>query len=212
MIGSASDPRKPGADSEPRAPVLEIDNLAVQVVGEPAGRHILENIGFNIRPGEMLCVVGESGSGKSVTSLAVMGLLPPGSLQPSSGRILVEEEDVLKASPARLRELRATRIAMIFQEPMTALNPVEKVGEQIDEVLRIHTKLDRAKRRAKILAMLDAVHMPDVERIYDSYPHQLSGGQRQRVVISMALILEPKILIADRTRCHDPETDLGANP
>jgi peptide/nickel transport system ATP-binding protein len=197
MIGSASDPRKPGADSEPRAPVLEIDNLAVQVVGEPAGRHILENIGFNIRPGEMLCVVGESGSGKSVTSLAVMGLLPPGSLQPSSGRILVEEEDVLKASPARLRELRATRIAMIFQEPMTALNPVEKVGEQIDEVLRIHTKLDRAKRRAKILAMLDAVHMPDVERIYDSYPHQLSGGQRQRVVISMALILEPKILIAD---------------
>ncbi|MBM1174540.1 ABC transporter ATP-binding protein [Microvirga arabica] len=197
MIGSASHPRKPGPSSELRAPVLEIDNLAVQVVGEPPVRHILEDISFNIRPGEMLCVVGESGSGKSVTSLAVMGLLPPGSLRTSTGRILVEGEDVLKASQARLRELRATRMAMIFQEPMTALNPVEKVGEQIDEVLRIHTKLSRAERRAKILEMLDAVHMPDVERIYDSYPHQLSGGQRQRVVISMALILEPKILIAD---------------
>jgi peptide/nickel transport system ATP-binding protein len=197
MIGSASVPRKPDADSELRGPVLEIANLAVQIIGEPAGRHILENIGFNIRPGEMLCVVGESGSGKSVTSLAVMGLLPPGSLRASSGSILVEGEDVLKANPARLRELRATRMAMIFQEPMTALNPVEKVGEQIDEVLRIHTNLNRAERRAKILAMLGAVHMPDVERIYDSYPHQLSGGQRQRVVISMALILEPKLLIAD---------------
>lgn len=197
MIGSASHPRKPGPNSEIRAPVLEIDNLAVQVVGEPPVRHIVEDISFNIIPGEMLCVVGESGSGKSVTSLAVMGLLPPGSLRTSTGRILVEGEDVLKASQARLRELRATRMAMIFQEPMTALNPVEKVGEQIDEVLRIHTKLSRAERRAKILEMLDAVHMPDVERIYDSYPHQLSGGQRQRVVISMALILEPKILIAD---------------
>lgn len=197
MSGSASDPRNPGARSELRAPVLKIDNLTVQVADGADGRHILENISFNIRPGEMLCVVGESGSGKSVTSLSVMGLLPSGSLRPSGGRILVEGEDILKASPARLRELRATRMAMIFQEPMTALNPVEKVGEQIDEVLRIHTQLSKVERRTKILAMLDAVHMPDVERIYNSYPHQLSGGQRQRVVISMALILEPRILIAD---------------
>jgi peptide/nickel transport system ATP-binding protein len=197
MSDLATNATEPSPKSNLRVPVLEIDNLAVQVVSDPAGRHVLENVSFNIRPGEMLCVVGESGSGKSVTSLAVMGLLPSGSLRPSSGRILVEGEDVLKASPARLRELRATRMAMIFQEPMTALNPVEKVGEQIDEVLRIHTKLNRAARRAKILAMLEAVHMPDVERIYGSYPHQLSGGQRQRVVISMALILEPKILIAD---------------
>ncbi|WP_230533851.1 ABC transporter ATP-binding protein [Microvirga roseola] len=178
-------------------PALEIDNLAVQVVGDRAGRHVLENISFNLSPGETLCVVGESGSGKSVTSLAVMGLLPPDALRPSRGRILVEGEDILTASPSRLRELRATRVAMIFQEPMTALNPVEKVGEQIDEVLRIHSRLGRAERRAKILAMLELVHMPDAERIYDSYPHELSGGQRQRVVISMALILEPAILIAD---------------
>jgi peptide/nickel transport system ATP-binding protein len=176
---------------------MEIDNLAVQVVGDPTGRHVLENISFEINSGETLCVVGESGSGKSVTSLAIMGLLPAGALKPSRGRILVDGEDILAASPARLRELRATRMAMIFQEPMTALNPVETVGEQIDEVLRIHSKLSKKERRRKVLAMLESVHMPDVERIYDSYPHQLSGGQRQRVVISIALILEPRILIAD---------------
>ncbi|KAB0265735.1 ABC transporter ATP-binding protein [Microvirga brassicacearum] len=178
-------------------PVMKIDNLAVQVVGDPTGRQVLENISFEISSGETLCVVGESGSGKSVTSLAIMGLLPAGSLKPSRGRILVDGEDILAASPARLRELRATRMAMIFQEPMTALNPVETVGEQIDEVLRIHSKLSKTARRQKVLAMLESVHMPDVERIYNSYPHQLSGGQRQRVVISIALILEPRILIAD---------------
>ncbi|WP_244622847.1 ABC transporter ATP-binding protein [Microvirga brassicacearum] len=176
---------------------MKIDNLAVQVVGDPTGRQVLENISFEISSGETLCVVGESGSGKSVTSLAIMGLLPAGSLKPSRGRILVDGEDILAASPARLRELRATRMAMIFQEPMTALNPVETVGEQIDEVLRIHSKLSKTARRQKVLAMLESVHMPDVERIYNSYPHQLSGGQRQRVVISIALILEPRILIAD---------------
>ncbi|WP_414474825.1 ABC transporter ATP-binding protein [Microvirga sp. M2] len=197
MSERASDPRKPGAAACPSAPVLEIDGLAVDVVGDPAGRRVLEDVSFTIRAGETLCVVGESGSGKSVTSLAAMGLLPPGALRPTRGRILVEGEDVLAASPSRLRELRASKIAMIFQEPMTALNPVETVGEQIDEVLRIHSRLGRAERRARILQMLEAVHMPDVERIYKSYPHQLSGGQRQRVVISMALILEPRILIAD---------------
>jgi len=197
MTDPSAEPTKIGASAHIGRPVLEIDNLAVQIVGDPTGRHVLENISFSISPGETLCVVGESGSGKSVTSLAVMGLLPSGALRPTRGRILVEGEDVLAASPSRLRELRASKVAMIFQEPMTALNPVETVGEQIDEVLRIHSNLPKAARRAKILQMLEAVHMPDVERIYKSYPHQLSGGQRQRVVISMALILEPRILIAD---------------
>ncbi|MEZ0167950.1 ABC transporter ATP-binding protein [Microvirga sp. TS319] len=197
MSERASDPRMSGAAARPSAPVLEIDGLAIDVVGDPAGRRVLEDVSFTISSGETLCVVGESGSGKSVTSLATMGLLPPGALRPARGRILVEGEDVLAASPARLRELRASKVAMIFQEPMTALNPVETVGEQIDEVLRIHSRLGRTERRARILQMLEAVHMPDVERIFKSYPHQLSGGQRQRVVISMALILEPRILIAD---------------
>jgi len=197
MIERSTASRKAGPTNPTPRPVLEIDDLAVQIAGDPSGRHVLENVGFSISPGETLCVVGESGSGKSVTSLAVMGLLPSGALRPTRGRILVEGEDVLAASPSRLRELRASKVAMIFQEPMTALNPVETVGEQIDEVLRIHSTLGKAARRAKILQMLEAVHMPDVERIYKSYPHQLSGGQRQRVVISMALILEPRVLIAD---------------
>jgi peptide/nickel transport system ATP-binding protein len=177
--------------------VLKIDNLAVQVVGSPTGQRVVKNIGFEIMPGETVCVVGESGSGKSVTSLSIMGLLPKDGLQACSGSILVEGEDVLRASPQRLREMRATRMAMVFQEPMTALNPVERVGDQIEEVLRVHTKLGKSERREKVLAMLESVQLPDIKRIYDSYPHQLSGGQRQRIVIAMALILEPRLLIAD---------------
>lgn len=177
--------------------VLKIDNLSVQVVGSATGHKVIKNIGFQIVAGETVCVVGESGSGKSVTSLAVMGLLPKDGLVACSGSIMVEGENVLTASPQRLREMRATRMAMVFQEPMTALNPVEKVGAQIEEVLRLHTRLGRTERRDKVLAMLESVHLPDVGRIYESYPHQLSGGQRQRIVIAMALILGPKLLIAD---------------
>jgi peptide/nickel transport system ATP-binding protein len=179
------------------AAVLRIDNLSVQVVGSPNGQRVVKNVSFEIMPGETVCVVGESGSGKSVTSLSVMGLLPKDGLQACSGSIMVEGEDVLTASPKRLREMRATRMAMVFQEPMTALNPVEKVGDQIEEVLRVHTRLGQSERREKVLAMLESVQLPDIKRIYGSYPHQLSGGQRQRIVIAMALILEPRLLIAD---------------
>jgi peptide/nickel transport system ATP-binding protein len=178
-------------------PVLKVENLSVQVLGGPASRHVLTDISFSIQPGEMLCVVGESGSGKSVSSLAIMGLLPRNALAPSAGSIWVEGENVLAASQKRLREMRATRMAMVFQEPMTALNPVQPVGMQIDEVLRVHSRLSKTERRDKVLAMLESVHLPDVKRIYDAYPHQLSGGQRQRIVIAMALILEPRLLIAD---------------
>jgi peptide/nickel transport system ATP-binding protein len=178
-------------------PVLKIDNLSVQVVGSPAAQRVVENVSFDVRQGETLCVVGESGSGKSVTALSVMGLLPRGGLAPASGSILVKGENVLTASPRRLREMRATRMAMVFQEPMTALNPVEPVGKQIDEVLRVHSTLSKDERRERVLAMLDSVHLPHASLIYDAYPHQLSGGQRQRIVVSMALILGPKLLIAD---------------
>jgi len=178
-------------------PVLQIDNLSVQVVGSPAAQRVVENVSFDVRQGETLCVVGESGSGKSVTALSVMGLLPRGGLAPASGSILVKGENVLTASPRRLREMRATRMAMVFQEPMTALNPVEPVGKQIDEVLRVHSALSKDERRERVLGMLDSVHLPHTSLIYDSYPHQLSGGQRQRIVVSMALILGPKLLIAD---------------
>ncbi|WBX87830.1 ABC transporter ATP-binding protein [Achromobacter mucicolens] len=185
--------------NESTTPVLQVQNLSVQLVGAPGDepRHVVEGISFDIRAGETLCVVGESGSGKSVTSFSVMGLLAPDALRPSAGRILLDGEDVLACTPERLRELRATRMSMVFQEPMTALNPVRTVGWQIDEVLRTHSALDAAARKRKILDMLESVRLPEVDRIYQSYPHQLSGGQRQRIVICMALILNPKLLIAD---------------
>ena len=176
--------------------VLSVEDLSVDT--RPAApKPIVRNVSFEVREGETVCIVGESGSGKSVTSMAVMGLLPKDSLQVVNGRILLDGEDVLKVTPARMRALRASKVAMVFQEPMTALNPVQTVGAQIDEVLRLHTKLSPAERRQKVLAMMERVYLPDVERIYRSYPHQLSGGQRQRIVIAMALILRPRLLLAD---------------
>ena len=187
-------PIPPAGDTS--SAILAIRNLSVEVAG--AGNRVVRNLSLDVHAGETVCVVGESGSGKSVTSLAVMGLLPPGVLSISAGSIRVEGEDVATASQRRLREMRATRMAMVFQEPMTALNPVHTVGKQVDEVLRLHRKgMSAAERRAKVLDMFQSVHLPDVERIFEAYPHQLSGGQRQRIVIAMALILEPKLLIAD---------------
>ncbi|MVW79447.1 dipeptide ABC transporter ATP-binding protein [Bordetella sp. 02P26C-1] len=179
------------------APALKISGLTVQAGSGASRRNVVENISFEVYPGETLCVVGESGSGKSVTSLASMGLLPKGVLKATGGSIMLGPDDVLKASPEQLRAMRASRIAMVFQEPMTALNPVQKVGKQIDEVLRLHSRLSAAERRKQVLDMMQAVHLPDIERVYNSYPHQLSGGQRQRIVIAMALIMKPQVLIAD---------------
>lgn len=174
--------------------VLRVEQLCVST---SEGKPILNNISFEIAAGETLCLVGESGSGKSVTSLTTLGLLPKGALSATSGRILLEGEDVLAVSNSRLKALRGSRMAMIFQEPMTALNPVLSVGRQIDEVLQTHTSLGAAERRAKVMDALSQVHLPDIERIHDAYPHQLSGGQRQRIMIAMALVLEPRLLIAD---------------
>ncbi|TAJ83476.1 ABC transporter ATP-binding protein [Reyranella sp.] len=179
-----------------KKPVLEVRNLSVAL---PAGGdrvHAVEKVNFTVNPGEIVCLVGESGSGKSVIAFTVMGLLAK-ALKPTSGEILLEGENILTADETRLRELRCTRMSMIFQEPMTALNPVMACGEQIDEVLRTHTELDAAQRKAKIIAILARVKLPEPERIYASYPHQLSGGQRQRIMIAMALVLDPVLLIAD---------------
>lgn len=177
--------------------VLSVENVTIKTTSKTNSKAIVQDISFNVKAGETVCIVGESGSGKSVTSLAIMGLLAKDSLVPTAGKILLDGEDVLTVSPQRMRELRATRVAMVFQEPMTALNPTQRVGHQIDEVLRLHTKLSSSERRQKVLHMLERVQLPDIERIYDSYPHQLSGGQRQRIVIAMALILRPHLLIAD---------------
>ncbi len=179
------------------APVLDIQGLTVRLPPGADRRNAVENISFTVGANEIVCVVGESGSGKSVTAHTVMGLLPQGQLTPTAGHILLEGEDLMKKSPSELRRMRGDRMAMIFQEPMTALNPVMRVGEQIEEVLEIHTDLDARGRRKRVLDTLASVHLPDIERLIDVYPHQLSGGQRQRIMIAAALVLDPALLIAD---------------
>ncbi|MGG4605954.1 ABC transporter ATP-binding protein [Paenalcaligenes sp. Me131] len=178
-------------------PVLQVQDLWVRIANSKEGQHAISNISLEIHPGETVCLVGESGSGKSVTSLATMGLLPKAELQATQGRILLDGENLLEASPSRIRTLRASKMAMIFQEPMTALNPVERVGPQVEEVLKVHGVRNPSERKKQVLAMFESVHLPNPEKIYRAYPHQLSGGQRQRIVISMALILKPRLLIAD---------------
>jgi peptide/nickel transport system ATP-binding protein len=178
-------------------PLLQIDGLSIAAAKLPGKPHMVDGLSLRLDEGETLCLVGESGSGKSVTSLAIMGLLPKGALLPAAGSINLDGENLLRASQPRLRALRTTRMAMIFQEPMTALNPVMTAGQQIEEVLKSHTPLGGKERRKRVLEMLERVHLPDPGRIYRSYPHKLSGGQRQRIMIAMALILRPKLLIAD---------------
>jgi peptide/nickel transport system ATP-binding protein len=176
--------------------ILEVQGLSIALPGGGDRAQAVQNVSFTVGRGEIVCLVGESGSGKSVIAQGVMGLLPK-TLPVTAGQIRLQGEDLTRATPARLRELRATRMSMIFQEPMTALNPVMTCGDQIDEVLRQHTQLSASERRAKVLAIVNEVLLPEPERIVASYPHQLSGGQRQRIVIAMALVLDPVLLIAD---------------
>jgi len=184
------------------APILSIQNLSVAL---PAGGdrvHAVHNISLQIEPGQTLCVMGESGSGKSVMATTVMGLLAR-ELKPVAGQVVLQGESLLEASSTRLRQLRGQAMGMVFQEPMTALNPVMTCGDQIDELLTTHTDWPADKRRAQVRQMLEHVRLPDPERMMRSYPHQLSGGQRQRIVIAMAVILKPALLI-----CDEPTTAL----
>lgn len=177
--------------------VVAIDKLCIELMTGGGARKVLDDVSLRIRRGETACLVGESGSGKSLTSLAVMGLLPEGVLRVTAGSITLGETALLTRTKREMRALRGNRISMIFQEPMTALNPVMRVGDQIAEVLESHGGISRRAARRRVLDIMEQVHLPDIERIYRSYPHQLSGGQRQRIMIAMALILEPVLLIAD---------------
>ena len=177
--------------------VLSIEGLTVDLPAWADRRHAVEDVSLALGHDEILCVVGESGSGKSVMARSILGLSTSRHVQPSAGRILYRGEDLLQAPPERMRALRGSRIAMIFQEPMTALNPVHTIGRQIEEAIAVHVRSSSDERRQKVLEMLAAVQLPDPARIHAAYPHQVSGGQRQRAMIAMALILEPDILIAD---------------
>ncbi len=177
--------------------VLAIERLTVDLPPWADRPHAVEDVTLELQHDEILCVVGESGSGKSVMARSILGLFPSRHVRPSEGRILYGGEDLLKAAPERLRAVRGSRIAMIFQEPMTALNPVLTIGRQIEEVIEVHQSASRETRRRRVLDMLSAVHLPEPVRMYNAFPHQISGGQRQRAMIAMALTLEPDILIAD---------------
>jgi ABC-type glutathione transport system ATPase component len=180
-----------------RSPVLDISGLCVRRTDAGPESAILNDVSLTVCEGETLCLVGESGSGKTMTALSIMGLLPAAELRVSAGSIRLVGEELAGKPPHRLRALRATRMAMVFQEPLAALNPAMPVGRQIGEILAAHTAMGRTERRTRTLEMLKQVELTDAERIASAYPHQLSGGQRQRVMIAMALILNPKLLIAD---------------
>jgi peptide/nickel transport system ATP-binding protein len=177
-------------------PILEIESLAIALPPGADRSHAVRGVCLSLQPGEVTCLVGESGSGKSMVARAVMGLLPP-RVRIDAGALRFGDVDLARVSPDRLRAIRGAEIGMVFQEPMTALNPLHRVGRQVDEVLRLHTSLGRAARQQKVLALFEETRLPEPARIYRSYPHQLSGGQRQRVMIAMALILRPRLLIAD---------------
>ncbi len=185
------------ADNNPVQPVLDIRGLSVTLPKGADRKFAIEDISLNVGRGEIVCVVGESGSGKSVSAQTVMGLIPRKDLTPVAGEIMLQGEDLLKKTEIELRNLRGVKMAMIFQEPMTALNPVMQVGDQIGEMLEIHTSMSASERRERIIEVMNDVGLPDVDKMIDSYPHQLSGGQRQRIMIAMALALEPALLIAD---------------
>lgn len=177
--------------------LLEIRDLHI---GLPEGSErpfAVKALDLDLAPNEILCIVGESGSGKSLTARAVMGLLPKPHVSVVQGSVRMDGEDLVAASESRLRDIRGSAISMIFQEPMTALNPVMSIGDQIDEVFRFHVSMKRSERRERAISLLSDVHLPDPGHIMRAYPHELSGGQRQRAMIAMALALDPKILIAD---------------
>jgi len=172
--------------------LLDVKNLTVTFGAVTA----VDNVSFQIAPGETLGVVGESGSGKSVTAFSILRLVqPPGRI--TAGSIVFEGHDLLTLSEREMREIRGARISLIFQEPMTALNPVMRVGDQIAEALTVHGMASRAEARQRAAELLDAVRIPDAARRARDYPHQLSGGMRQRVMIAIALACRPPLIIAD---------------
>ncbi|MEA3405543.1 MAG: dipeptide ABC transporter ATP-binding protein [Pseudomonadota bacterium] len=173
-------------------PVLQVNNLSVEVDGST----LINRISFEIQSGEIFALVGESGSGKSLTSLAVMRLLPE-ALDVTGGEISLNQQNLFGLPEYQMQKVRGKQVAMIFQEPMTSLNPVMKVGEQVAEVLRVHLGLSSKQARIKVVDLFNEVGIPEAAERYDWYPHQLSGGQKQRVMIAMALACEPDLLIAD---------------
>ena len=178
-------------------PLLRIEALEVKFTVNERKVPVLEGVSYEIRPGETVCLVGESGCGKTVSGLSIMGLIPSPPGEISAGKIIFKGKDLLNMSPQQLQTIRGAKISMVFQEPMTSLNPVLSIGEQIGEVLAIHKHMTQEEIRIRTIQLLNDVGIPSPEERLNDYPHQLSGGQRQRVMIAMALACEPDLVIAD---------------
>jgi peptide/nickel transport system ATP-binding protein len=192
-------------------PLLSIQGLSVDFMAEPGTTRAVKDISFSVNKGEIVALVGESGSGKSVTSLSILQLLPSPSARYTSGKILFsdngeEQTDLLKKETGWLRNIRGNKIAMIFQEPMTSLNPVFTCGDQVMEALLAHRKITKTDAKQKVIGWFEKVKLPNPETIFSRYPHQLSGGQKQRVMIAMAMCCEPSLLI-----CDEPTTALDVS-
>ncbi|QUS35072.1 ABC transporter ATP-binding protein [Falsirhodobacter algicola] len=179
------------------APVLSVEGLTISVRAEGRERALVSDLSFTLARGETIAIAGESGSGKSLTSLAIMGLLPPPALRVSAGAIRFDGADLSALPEGRMRAIRGNRIAMIFQEPMTSLNPILTIGLQLTEAIRAHEPISKREAQARALEALRRVRISEAERRMRQYPHELSGGMRQRVMIAMALALRPDVLIAD---------------
>ena len=186
--------------------IIEVKNLSISF----GNKQVLNNINFKVEQGDTLGIVGESGSGKSLTSLAIMGLLSPAATIHPESEILFAQNgemiDLLQLSPKELEKIRGNEIGMIFQEPMTSLNPSLRCGEQVEEAIRLHQKVSKEEAKNKVLHLFQQVKLPNPERIYKAYPHELSGGQKQRVAIARALSMEPDVMLFDEpTSALDPE-------
>lgn len=177
--------------------LLEVEDLCVEFHTDEGIVRAVDHLSFTLSEGEVLGIVGESGSGKSVSCLALMGLLPVPPAKIASGKILLNQKDLLKFSREQMRKIRGEEISMIFQDPFTSLNPYLKISTQLMEVLEFHTTMTQAQAKKRCLEVLDSLGIPEPEVRFNSYPHQLSGGLKQRIMIAMSLLLEPKILIAD---------------
>ena len=176
--------------------LLKIKNLTIEFHDTVPSTTIVEDISFSMEEGEILGIVGESGSGKTQTALSVMGLLGEYARMPK-GEILFQGRDILQMPREELWNIRGREIGMIFQEPMTSLNPVMTIGAQVEEAMKIHSRFNARERKERALQMMQNVELPNPQLLYEKYPHQLSGGMRQRVMIAAALVMEPKLLIAD---------------
>jgi len=177
--------------------MLEVQSLSVRFSNETA----VDDISFSMEAGECLGLVGESGSGKTMTALSIAGLFRRSAQ--TTGKIMFEDQDLLTLSPSEMRRIQGAKISMVFQEPMTSLNPLRRIGWQVEEAMSIHTKAARPERRAAALEAMRAVELSDPERIYSRYPHELSGGMRQRVMMAAAILMRQKLLI-----CDEPTTAL----